>query len=263
MHVVRLRLNFAFGAVLGSFLPVSAVHAATPPLLALVGMHKPPYIQVDSSDGYEVELIREITKLMSQQVEFTYVPNKRIFPLLLQGIGDIATLQSVAEQAEDVFYSCPYIRYQNVAITLTSDHIDLDSLLDLDQRSILAFQNAAKVLPAEFRRIAAASPNYRETVDQRAQVEMLQKQRVQVVVMDMNIFNYYNNKAAQVSQVDVHHLFQPTLYRAAFRDALLVKQFNRALSQFQQSTRYAGLQERYFGNATVASPPACDVSDQR
>lgn len=37
---------------------------ADKPLQVLVGMNKPPYIQVDSSDGYEIELLREIARVM-------------------------------------------------------------------------------------------------------------------------------------------------------------------------------------------------------
>lgn len=230
---------------------------STTPLQVLVGMNKPPYIQVDSSDGYEIELLREIAQRMAQQVEFTYVPNKRILTLLQQGIGDIATLQKPGQDVADIFYSCPYIRYQNVAVTLAANQLVLNSLLDLDNLSILAFQNATLVLPDDYRRIAMASPSYRETVDQRTQVDMLQKQRVQVVVMDMNIFHYYNSKTDHASQVQVHALFTPTLYRAAFRDAGLAVKFNQALQQFQQSAAYPLLQERYFGNAQAASPPPC------
>lgn len=234
---------------------------ADKPLQVLVGMNKPPYIQVDSSDGYEIELLREIARVMQLPAEFTYVPNKRIFTLLQQGIGDIATLQKKAESVPNIFYSCPYIRYQNVAITLAANQISLNDLADLAPFSILAFQNAVQVLPEVYQRIALTSPSYRETVDQRTQVDMLQKQRVQVVVMDMNIFHYYNNKAEQSGQVQIHSLFAPTFYRAAFRSQPLARAFNQALQQVQKSSAYTLLQERYFGNATAAAPPPCDPNE--
>lgn len=244
------------GIALVAMLLLSPV-AATP-LQILVGMNKPPYIQVDSSDGYEIELLREIVAGMQMQAEFTYVPNKRIFTLLQQGIGDIATLQKVGEDVAGLFYSCPYIRYQNVAVTLADNKIKLAAMADLYNLSILAFQNAIQVLPKEYQHIALTTPSYRETVDQRTQVEMLQKQRVQVVVMDMNIFHYYNNKIDQTKQVQIHALFATTVYRAAFRDERLARQFNQALIQFQQSAAYPLLQERYFGAATAAAPPLCE-----
>lgn len=234
---------------------------ADKPLQVLVGMNKPPYIQVDSSDGYEIELLREIARVMQVPAEFTYVPNKRIFTLLQQGIGDIATLQKKAEGQVDIFYSCPYIRYQNVAVTLATNQISLNDVADLAPFSILAFQNAVQVLPDAYQRIALTSPSYRETVDQRTQVEMLQKQRVQVVVMDMNIFHFYNNKAEQGGQVQIHPLFAPTLYRAAFRSKDLARAFNQALQQVQKSAAFTLLQERYFGNATAAAPPPCDPNE--
>lgn len=233
---------------------------ADKPLQVLVGMNKPPYIQVDSSDGYEIELLREVARVMQLPAEFTYVPNKRIFTLLQQGIGDIATLQKKAEGTPKIFYSCPYIRYQNVAVTLAANQISLNDVADLAPFSILAFQNAVQVLPEAYQRIALTSPSYRETVDQRTQVEMLQKQRVQVVVMDMNIFHYYNNKAEQGGQVQIHPLFAPTFYRAAFRSKDLASAFNRALQQVQRSAAYSLLQERYFGNSTAAAPPPCELN---
>lgn len=239
----------------------AGVAQAEKPLQVLVGMNKPPYIQVDSSDGYEIELLREIARVMQQPAEFTYVPNKRIFTLLQQGIGDIATLQKKTEGQTKIFYSCPYIRYQNVAVTLAANQISLNDLTDLAPFSILAFQNAVQVLPEAYQRIALTSPSYRETLDQRTQVEMLQKQRVQVVVMDMNIFHYYNNKAEQGGQVQIYPLFTPTFYRAAFRSKDLARAFNRALQQVQRSSAYTLLQERYFGNALAAAPPPCDPNE--
>lgn len=229
------------------------------PLQVMVGMNKPPYIQVDSSDGYEIELLREVSRLMQVPVEFTYVPNKRIFALFEQGIGDIATLQKPGEDIPGFYYSCPYIAYQNVAVTLSVNQIKLNDLADLAPFSILAFQNAAKVLPEAYQRVTSTSPSYRETVDQSTQVEMLQRQRVQVVVMDMNIFHYYNNKIDQAVQVQIHPLFAQTVYRAAFRTAELARQFNLALQQLQQSAVYHLLQERYFGKSPAAAPPPCIV----
>jgi polar amino acid transport system substrate-binding protein len=239
----------------------AGIAQAEKPLQVLVGMNKPPYIQVDSSDGYEIELLREIARTMQLPAEFTYVPNKRIFTLLQQGIGDIATLQKKAEDQPKVFYSCPYIRYQNVAVTLAANQISLNDVTDLAPFSILAFQNAVQVLPEAYQRIALTSPSYRETVDQRSQVDMLQKQRVQVIVMDMNIFHYYNNKSEQTGQVQIHALFAPTLYRAAFRSRELASKFNLALQLVQRSAAYSLLQERYFGNTTVAAPPPCDLNE--
>lgn len=238
----------------------SAATLGDKPLQLLVGMNKPPYIQVDSSDGYEIELLREITRMMQLPAEFTYVPNKRIFPLLQQGIGDIETLQKQTDGNPGIYYSCPYIRYQNVAVTLAANQISLNDPADLAPYSILAFQNAVQVLPEAYQRIALTSPSYRETVDQRTQVEMLQKQRVQVVVMDMNIFFYYHTKAEQAGQVQIHPLFAPTFYRAAFRSRELANAFNQALQQVQRSAAYSLLQERYFGNATAAAPPPCELN---
>lgn len=71
--------------------PVWCVEASA--VQVLVGMNKPPYIQIETADGYELDLLRAIVSRMGAQAEFTHVPNKRIQSLLQQNIGEMATLQ--------------------------------------------------------------------------------------------------------------------------------------------------------------------------
>lgn len=215
-------------------------------LQVLVGMNKPPYIQIETADGYELDLLRAIVSRMGAQAEFTHVPNKRIQSLLLQNIGDLATLQPLKAAESGLYYSCPYIRYQNVVVSLELQQLSINSLADLKNFSVLAFQNASAALGEEFRQLAQQSFKYRETVDQRTQVESLHKLRVQAVVMDINIFYYHHDKIEPPQQVQVHPLFPASYYRVAFREKKLADAFNQAMLQFWQSPEYQQLQQRYL-----------------
>lgn len=215
-------------------------------LQVLVGMNKPPYIQIETADGYELDLLRAIVRRMGAQAEFTHVPNKRIQSLLQQKIGDVATLQPLNGAESGLYYSCPYIRYQNVVVSLELQQLSINSLADLKKLSVLAFQNASAALGEEFRQLAQQSFKYRETVDQRTQVESLHKLRVQAVVMDINIFYYHHDKIEPPQQVQVHPLFPASYYRVAFRQKKLADAFNQAMLQFWQSPEYQQLQQRYL-----------------
>ncbi len=221
------------------------VSAAT--LTVLVGQQKPPYINTANISGYEVELLAEVAARMGFEPIFVFVPNARIKPLLEQGEGDVASLQPVSSDETGLFYSNPYIRYQNIAVSRATDELVISHSSDLGRYTVLAFQNARTVLGPDYTDMAKISAGYRETVDQQAQLKMLLQQRVQVVVMDRNIFNYYRLQEDNAGNLALHALFDSTLYRAAFRDAALQRAFDRALLSVMLDSWYQRLQRKYFG----------------
>ena len=159
-----------------------------------------------------------------------------------------------------LYYSCPYIRYQNVVVSLEVQQLVINQLSDLKNLSVLAFQNASAALGDEFRDIAKQSFKYRETVEQRTQVESLHKLRVQAVVMDINIFYYHHDKISPPQQVKIHPLFPASYYRAAFRKAEDAKAFDTALKAMLQDSKYHLLQERYRINAQSLVETVCEGS---
>jgi len=239
---------------------ITKTAAMAAPLTVLVGQQKPPYINTANISGYEVELLAEIVGRMGYEPVFLFVPNARIKPLLEQGEGDIASLQPVTTNETGLFYSAPYIRYQNIAVSLADDELVISHSSDLGRYSVLAFQNARTVLGPDFTDMAKISADYRETVDQQAQLKMLLSRRVQVVVMDRNIFNHYRLQQDSTDGLAVHTLFNTTLYRAAFNDAAMQRAFDRALLSVMLDSWYLRLQRKYFGeeNQTLEHSLLCE-----
>lgn len=233
--------------IAGLLLLISSAGLGAAPLTVLVGQQKPPYINTANISGYEIELLAEVVKRMGYEPVFLFVPNARIKPLLEQGEGDIASLQPVVTDETGLFYSNPYIRYQNIAVSLASDELVISHSSDLGRYSVLAFQSARTVLGPDFTDMASISANYRETVDQQAQLKMLLSRRVQVVIMDRNIFNHYRLQQDSVEGLAIHALFSSTLYRAAFRDAAMQRAFDRALLSVMLDSWHQRLQRKYFG----------------
>ncbi len=233
--------------VLGPVLTlVLALQALAAPLNVLVGQNKPPYIRLENVSGYEIELLREVVRRMGHEAVFVFVPNSRIRGLLESGNGDIATLQPNEPDEPGLFFSQPYIRYQNIAISRRRDELTLQHPADLAGKSVIAFQGATKVLGPDYRDSMAQNADYQETVDQRAQVDMLLFGRTQVVVLDRNIFTFHMQNAAQPVEVSIHPLFGSTLYRAAFRDPVLQRSFDKALLSVLLDNWYQQLQLTHF-----------------
>lgn len=216
------------------------------PLNVLVGQNKPPYIELETQSGYALELLAEIVRRMGHEAVFVFVPNARIRLLLESGNGDIASLQPNDDVDAELFFSQPYVRYQNVVVSRRNDDFTIQHPGDLSRRTVLAFQGAGKNLGADFYDLVATKSGYQETVDQKAQVDMLLYGRVQAIVLDRNIFTYHQKNSAMQTPTVIHELFSSTLYRAAFRDAALQRAFDKALFSVILDDWYKQLQLRYF-----------------
>lgn len=74
---------------------------------------------------------------------------------------------------------------------------------DLENYSLLSWQDAFVHLGDSYAKMANNNSQYSETFDQFVQVKMLFLEKVEVIQMDANIFDYYRAKIAITSKVDV------------------------------------------------------------
>ncbi|ALT00535.1 substrate-binding periplasmic protein [Lacimicrobium alkaliphilum] len=228
-------------------LTFSAFAAQGKSLVLAVGWNKPPYIMASENAGYELELVRQVLRRMGHQLDPVYVPFGRSADLLLRGHVDLALtmnerLAIPPEQLSDV-----YIHYQNVAISLKSNSLEIKDVSGLRGHSIVAFQNASLLLGEEFAAAASHSGSYVELPEQLSQVRMLLDNRTDVAVMDVNIFRYLASSLVEdpLSLVDIHRVFAASDYRLGFNDRRLIPLFNRTLEAFMQSEAHAELLKKY------------------
>lgn len=232
-----------FGALLLCCCP--ALACEWPALTFLVGVDKPPYIQVKDQTGFELELLQQVSERIERCASFIHIPNGRLLELYQQGVADIVTLQQT--RPEGLYASAPYISYQNIVITRADLRPPVRSLEDLRGRRVMAFQNAHLYLAEPYRRLVPAFASYLEVVEQQALPTLLQKNRVDALVMDINIFNYYQRQLP-VPPVALLQLamFGKNRYHLLARDKALMQRFNQALLAFLQSPAYRELQLKYF-----------------
>lgn len=216
-------------------------------LTILVGLDKPPYIDLNDSSGYELDLLRLLSKKMGYDAVFLHVPNARIKDLMLAGRADIATLQKPDPEQQRLYYSQPYIRYQNVAASLATKSLQLAHMEQLKPYTVVAFHNARLLLGPDYHQLTTQMFSYQEVANQSQQLQMLLLGRCDVVVMDRNIFYYYAKLAGQSMQpFDLAPVFQPSLYSAAFKNEHLRRKFDKALTELQQEALFTQLQLKYF-----------------
>ena len=222
-----------------------AAPAKAQQLQLLVGVEKPPYIKVESQSGYELELLTTVVKRMGFDSQFIHVPNGRLLDLFSEGQADMVSLQRSSPPG---FYATQaYISYQNILIVRQDLYKDILSLNDLVGLRVMAFQNARQFLPPEYAAAISKSSSYLEVVEQHQLPALLLKNRVDVLVMDRNIFwHYYRQTAPKDHSLKVLSFFQPNHYHMLARTPEVAERFNKALMEVKQSELFSQLQLKYF-----------------
>lgn len=214
-------------------------------LQLLVGVEKPPYIKVATQTGYELDLLKAVVKRMGFDSQFIHVPNGRLLSLFSDGQADLVSLQRSTPAG---FYATEsYISYQNILIVRKDLYKEILSLQDLAGLRVMAFQNARQFLSPDYTAAIAKASSYLEVVEQNKMPELLLKNRVDVLVMDRNIFwHYYHQTAPDDSSLKLLSFFQPNHYHVLARTPEVAQRFNNALAEVKQSELFSQLQLSYF-----------------
>ena len=211
-----------------------------------IGHSLAPYVFTETNSGMELDIVKDALAIVGYTAIPIYVPSARRELLLRGRKVDGALTVSESSGLEDVHYSDPYITYQNVAATLKKNDYRIETVEDLSGKTILGFQTATKYLGASFQKAVEKSPDYRELANQAKQVELLFRERTQVIVLDINIFLYHKQriKGADVPVV-IHRIFPETPYKVGFLDAEVRDQFNKGLKELRENGRYVEIVAKY------------------
>ncbi|MCP4344103.1 MAG: amino acid ABC transporter substrate-binding protein [Desulfobacterales bacterium] len=206
-----------------------------------------PYIIKKTDSGIEVDIVREIFKIRGHKAQIRYLTNKRAGYFLKIGKVDVFITNKSYDTSElgiDVFYSDSHITYHNHAITLTKNHLKINSPSDLMGKRVIGFQNAHKYLGAEYAAMAERNPNYKEKPEQSIQIFWLFTGRTDVVIADKKIFKYHRMLSAKKGQFSVtepvtfHPIFSPSPIHGIFLNKEMRDEFNKGLTQLKKSGRY-------------------------
>jgi polar amino acid transport system substrate-binding protein len=132
----------------------------------------PPYVKDDPRRGLVPEIVTRAFATQGIQCRFIRSNNKRMETEVEAGTAD-AGFAGIPVNNAKIFFSDPVIEFENVAVTLSDKHLQINSLSDLSDKKIVAFSNAQKVLGPEFTMAVKNHRSYSEVGDQASQVPML------------------------------------------------------------------------------------------
>jgi len=234
-------------------LPLSAAHSADlVPIKVAVGLSLPPYVLEDEQRGMEFDIVREALENAGYEMVPVFLAFGDVPDALANGRAQAA--MTVGSNAGiEAFLSDAHITYHNDAMTLQSSGIVIDGVDDIAGHSVMAFQDARVYLPQAYRDAVERSLAYMEIAEQFRQNLALINGEVEVVVADINIFNWYRNDPRVAADpnaaaaIAYHDIFPPTPYHVAFLDENARDAFNATLAAMRSSGRYQAIVDSYAG----------------
>ena len=206
-----MKLNFFIITTITTLL-VSSFACASPTKQKLVvgfGETLPPYVMSHTNSGLTLDII----KAAGYEIEPRYYPYTRRAKGYIDGKLDI--LADINLSTENGNLLSGYISneayvYENVEITLKSKQFNFTKIADLTHYSLISWPSAAIHLGEEYAKMAKANTQYYEVHDQSLQVKMLFSNKVDVIQMDKQSFDYYRSTLKDIDTTQFKAVFLKT-----------------------------------------------------
>lgn len=240
-------LRSGFQVFLFILLAISSAYAsAAPPVAAaaerrtlVVGVHESyPWSYSSPGNiirGLEKDIIEAAFETQNIGVQFRAMSYSRLLTEFQNKRLDFAS--PVAIDVPGAFFSDTYLPFHDVAVTLKSRGITVDRIADLAGKSVMAYQEATKVLGPEFSS-AVTKGRYTEMANRGEQIRQLFDRHVDVVVGESRISLCLAEQLFGRDQLTQHPVFAQISYGGASWDKRLMEQFQAGLKLIRQNGQY-------------------------
>lgn len=185
--------------------------------------------------GLEKEIIAAAFETQNITVEFKIMSYSRLVTEFQNKRLDFAS--PVAIEVPGAYYTDKYLPFQDVAVTLKTRALTIDKIADLSQKTVVAYQEANKVLGPEYA-AAVANARYTEMANRGEQIRQLFDQRVDTVVGESRISHCLAETLFGPDQLKKHPIFSQISYGGATWDKRLQEQFQAGLKLIKHSGQY-------------------------
>jgi len=214
-----------------------------------------PWVIAESNSGIIIDIFEAAMTPLGYEIEHLYLPYARRIKVYKTGVIDVVSdvnLNTIRGHDLKGFISDTAYSYENFAFSLHNKKFNFTQVSDLQSHSLLSWQDAAVHLGDTYAEMANKNQRYSETFDQSVQVKMLFSDKVDVVQMDGNIFDYYrdnvksNDKVNTNQKVDRFSIFGASPNGFLFTSAVMRDQFNTQLKRLKSTGEYQEIFDRYI-----------------
>lgn len=233
---------------------------ASEKLTVVFGGTLAPWVLSDTNEGIIIDLLKATMMPLGFEIEPLYLPYARRTKAYQMGNVDVVSdmnLNTINKHGLKGYFSDTAYSYENFAFSLHKKQFHFTKISDLENYSLLSWQDASVHLGDTYAMMANKNTQYSETFDQFVQVKMLFLEKFEVIQMDANIFDYYRAKIANTSKVDVSEkvdrfgLFGASPNGFLFKSEVLRDKFNLQLQRLKENGEYQKIFERYMSTDDI------------
>jgi polar amino acid transport system substrate-binding protein len=206
----------------------------------VVGLHyAPPWSYKNEQGqivGIDKEIIETIFKSRGYEVTFEISGYSRMLKSFSDHKVDFAS--PIAVPIPGAIMTEKHLPFRDVAISLIEKKLVIQKIADLKGKTVVAYQEANKVLGGEFRSLVSSQPNYTELAERENQLQMLFKGRADVVVGENRILTFLSQQLYGENRISIHTIFPVINYGGAGWNEQVVKDFNMGLQELKQKGIY-------------------------
>jgi len=166
-----------------------------------------PWVIADRNKGILIDLISEALEPLGYEIIKDYLPYARRIDSYktkkVDVVFDINQNNIINSNLIGHFSGIIYT-YENYAFSLKKRKYNFTEISQLGQYSFLSWQGAKKQLGSAYALMADRNPAYRETHNQRLQVRMLFAERVDVIQLDKQIYEFYRSNLIKENKIDAN-----------------------------------------------------------
>jgi len=238
----RRRLMIAGGAVFAlTGLEARAVPATVKQTLSVAFVVDLIPFVVNKDRGVFPDITREALRRLGYQMKAFAFPSRQFDFDPLSRFADLDLFVGTpVEHRADYHYAKIY-EFSNVAVSLASSRLKIESVSDLSGKDIVAFNNAGPHLKQPFtalyERELKHSSLYHEVENHNSQFQMLLDKRTQLIILDRTMVRYYSAQAGIKAQAGlvVHEIFPLTnAVYVVGRDAALMSRIEIAVGDMMR-----------------------------
>lgn len=199
---------------------------------------------------------------------YAYIPQTSVnYQYMLSNARLIAVLnEKLVDGAANIFsdhditgcLTKPFFRFQDVAITLKSTQLEIKSVTDLADLSIVSFQGAKTLIGTEYRQAILTSKYYQEIAKPMQQAKLLTEGMVDVSIGDKYIFlanfSAWKKEDTNISNYNFHYIFPPFYSSMGFNEQKHCDAFDKALIKFKTSGDYEIVYQKHLQTLGYQTP---------
>jgi len=214
-----------------------------------------PWVMPESNDGILIDLISEAMEPLGYEIEKVYYPYARRIKSYQSNKVDVVcdiNQNNINNSNLKGHFSGIVYAYKNYAFSLKKRNYRFHEISELGQYSLLSWQGARKQLGSSYDLMAASNPSYIETHNQKHQVKMLFMERVDIIQLDMKIFEFYRANLVREEEVDANievdrfSLFGTNPNGFLFRSIKARNDFVKQIESMKRDGRYNKIFDKYI-----------------